>query len=267
MKVHRISSDNFEDSYLLYYGAGCMGDFLGSLITHSFNKIFNNPVSYHGPDSFYYEPWSKKWLLSDSSGSGFRKFMMAKRNLPVVEDSLELAKMLPSIIDYRKSSKIPFLFVSENLGLYARPEHPVQNLPNINFISAKFNIEYKPLYFWLSLYKNSLYARKLSYSSEFEFVEQARKVINSGHYFSITEKIKDYKQHYEVDMLKLILNNDFQDLDMIKDNIETRNMINVARRDMMEILDFYNLDLYDLKNVDDTKLKAIYHRLQDLINN
>lgn len=267
MKVHRISSDNFEDSYLLYYGAGCMGDFLGSLITHSFNKIFDKPVSYHGPDSFYYEPWSKKWLLSDSSDNRFRNFMMAKKNMPTSKGSDELAKLLTSLSDYKKSLKIPFLFVSENLGVYSRPDQPAQILPKINFITAKFSLEYKPLYFWLSLYKNVLHSKKMTHSSETEFITQANRIMSSGYYFPITQKIQEFKKHYEVDMMKLILNNDVQDLDIIYSDSETKNMINLARRDMIEILDFYNLDLYDLKNIDDAKLKAIYHRLQDLINN
>lgn len=268
MKFHEISPNYFEDTYLLYYGAGCMGDFLGSLITYSFHKTFDKPISYHGPDSFFYEPWSKKWLLRDSSENGLRRFMMTKRNLPPVLDSFELAKLLPTITDSKKSLRIPFLFVSENLGIYAKAEHPAQNLSNISLISARFsNLEHKPLYFFLSLYKNSLHAKKLSHSDELEFANWAKQSIMSGNFFPIKDKIKNYKKYYNVDMLKLILDNDFQDLDMIDNSSETKNMINVARRDMIEILDFFDLDLDNLNNIDTDKLKIIYRRLQNLINN
>jgi len=296
MTAHRITQNDFSDCYMLYYGAGSMGDFLASLIIYSFNEKFNKPFAYNKPDCFYYEPWSKKWVVKDSSMDKFRDYLIRRRSGPPIEKEItldelaqefqipveaiqsdsEMLSLLPKIIPQEKSNKIPFLFVSENLGLYFRKDIPAQKIPNINFIDSKIaDKKYYPLYFLLPLYKHSLCHDKFNrpkFITKENFISDAMKILGKvnedrlqGRNRVIKDKILQTRNYYEFDIMKLLLNYDPQQLDfLITDTAASRNMIDVARKDMLEILEFFDLTLSDLESFDIRQLDYIYNRASTL---
>lgn len=291
MTDHIINKDYFADSYLLNYSAGCMGDCLASLILHSFNKKYLPKSRYAGPDSFYYEPWSKKWVVRDSSNNKLRDFLNERRLSPpwdnkvevgsiikeynfhplVLGSEHELASFLSQHVDPEKQLALPFLFVSESLSIYSHfnSRLSVQRLPYINLIDAHFyNLKDRPLYFLLSLYKNKLHGyenNRAEMIDRNEFIKRAKSNLSSDFKFSLEKNVKEIKNYYKIDMLKLILDMDNQGLDiLVMDDTEIKNMIQTARQNMFEILDFFEIKIDNMPNFNDKKLNDIYDRVLTL---
>lgn len=306
MKQHQISQFDLSDTFLLYYGAGSMGDFLSSLLLFSFNKKFNRSQQSAGPDSFYYEPWSKKWVTRDSSTNQFRNFLYkrsqaSEAKTPIMEmvqeyqntelefrgvkdiglnyhlDSTlanpqcELAIVLRLIGSIRKDEQVPYLFVSENLADYFRYSVKQQDLPNLSFIEAGFSEQkFYPLYFILSLYKNKLHYNNQS-AEDFSrgrtaFIEEAMHILKHGRNFAVNSQLINHRQYVYIDTLKLILDYDTQGLEVLDNtNIQLRNMIDLARRDMFDILEFFELDLHNLPEFDEDRIAALYDRMRIIL--
>jgi hypothetical protein len=296
MAEHNISIDNFSDAYLLGYGAGSMGDFLASLMIYSFYKKFNQPHRREIADSFYYEPWSKKWLVNDSTTGKFRTYLEERKNIihssdptnttnlrkfhiteEMINSSDELAHFFVRNSGPNKLKKIPYFFVSENITFYSRTEVSGQRLKNINFIYSRFkDTALYPLYFLLPLYKNTISAKRYSasiFQTRDEFISDTEKILTAAKnnrpivrgQSEVQDKILEKKNHYDFDIMKLLLEYDPQGLEfLITDDAESKNMIDLARRDMFDILDFFNLDLGDLTVSDTDHLHKIYDRIERL---
>jgi hypothetical protein len=288
MNKHIISADNFGDSYMLSYVPGCMGDFLASIILHSFKKKFF-PVNCHdNVDSFNYEPWSKKWVVRDSTNSKLRQYLFKreqthpfsdkinvndfitefKLNRTMFQTDKELASFLVSNVDSRKIPELPFFFVSETLSLYSKANAINQQLPGMTVIEACIvDARYKPLYVLLSSYKHKLagYER-----NEFSNIDRKMFInyfatLSTVNPTSIESKMSGVKKFHKIDMMKLILDYDTQGLDILLiDDIEIRNMIDTARRDVNDILEFYGLELDNFPKFTVDKLNDLYDRLESL---
>lgn len=232
-----------------------MGDFFASLFLLSWYKECHIFPKRFGPDSFTYEPWSKRWIFRDSTEGKFRDKIIS-----IDPNHDDVVNLMIETIHSNKIKSIPYFFISENLGKFKR-----LTIPDINVIKVNFSDpDYHFLYVFLRWYKLLLsrYTTKDLQNIDKNFYSKEN-FLNQTHSTSDPIEFFGVRSYTNIDMLDLIINENVQLLDIINTNdMHIQNMIKTARLDLYSIFDYIGYNLGD--KLDSVDLDMVYHKLKKL---
>jgi hypothetical protein len=253
-KNYHISIDDLSNAFIITYKAGALGDFFSSIFLFNWYKKFKQFLPRYGPDTFTYEPWSKRWIFRDSSEGKFRD-IISKTASPSV-DHCHLAHIISNCVHSNKNSQLPYIFVSENISHYGSS---IQAVNNATVINISVPIEYEPVLTALSWYKiklSSLTTKILhNVNWEQEFTYNKFTLMSSQRANKLEFNLANYMSF---DIIKFLYNKDTQGLEIHMDR-HLNSMVDTALRDLEEIFNYLEINIGDSKNYDYEK---IYNKIK-----
>jgi hypothetical protein len=234
----KVTVDDWSNAYLIKYISGDMGDFVANILDISL--IADQPWASIRHNSSYY-PWSKKWCYANHAVNYLRDNLCWNTKTPVFS-----TETLCELLSRNASGSNILIYEHQNV------EHTI-DLKNINLIRVFFPPEYALLAEVLKIYKhkfdfvNSYLKAKLNKD---QFVAQMTSNYNDRNNVDLLCKpIKGYKNLYEFNVIKFLFEGDTQGFDFIDcNNVRVKNMINLAKGDILEICDYYGIDFADIPN-------------------
>jgi hypothetical protein len=277
---YSLSMDDFSDSFIIGYDPGSMGDFFSSVLMMSYYIKTNICMPDAGSTNRYvYSSETKKWVVNDSIDSGLRFFTskddhdncVKKYGLtssPYMNTNLELRHSLMTMSKFYpdKLKRIPYFFVSENLGsyLYGKPK---QSIKQGNLIYVYMSDQPNMIKNILRFYKNHMWIK--FYKGQNFFLSKQQFVDNVTHDMTHNPSHKlqmidtsDLKNFVKFDIDKLLFNDDTQGLDIIDTNHPfIANMISITKNDVTAILKFYGYTINSAKKLKIADAGKVYDKL------
>lgn len=160
-----------------------------------------------------------------------------------------------------KNTEIPYLFSIEGAQLLKFENFKLKDtaliLPGINLIELTSYRNTYSFITWLLLAYKERHANEYFYikseeqlSNVKEFFIDSLMLYNEAYYFgnSAATEIEGYGSRQKIDYLRLVYENDTQGLEFIDLNEPTtKRMMETARRDADEILNYFGVDYYNIK--------------------